>query len=151
MDEILENLTQYFASKYNCTELGIYVCSYLNKGKITYLASKFDEITDLAKKNSLTSTTQFKQLYWASACPSRVRILSTPSTSKYMLLAIRLFCICTNSSLVWPSWGVIAKFRKDFSNNKVFVKILMSQMVYAVASMHLNQLFDAPNSGAFGN
>ena len=68
-----------------------------------------------------------------------------------MLLAIGLFCIRTNSSLVWPSWGVIAKFRKDFSNNKVFVKILMSQMVYAVASMHLNQLFDAPNSGAFGN
>src|SRR5436190_865291 len=36
--------------------------------------------------------------------------------------------------------SVIAKFRKDFSRNKVFVKILMSQMVYAMASMRLNRL-----------
>ena len=47
--------------------------------------------------------------------------------------------------------SVIAKFRKDFSRNKVFVKILMSQMVYAMASMRLDRLFAAPNSGAFGN
>ena len=47
--------------------------------------------------------------------------------------------------------SVIAKFRKDFSRNKVFVKILMSQMVYVVTSMHLNRRFDAPNSSAFGN
>ena len=43
------------------------------------------------------------------------------------------------------------KFQKDFSRNKVVVKILISQIIYAVASMYLNQLFNAPNSGAFGN
>ena len=47
--------------------------------------------------------------------------------------------------------NVITKFQKDFNRNKVFAKILIFQIVYAVASMHLNRLFDASNSGAFGN